>query len=662
MSELSQPSRGPGVAVAAVSALALVWLAFDDVGFRDSGELGTAAYGLGVAHPTGFAVDLLLLRAASWLPLGPIAFRQNVCVALAAAAALGLLAELCDVLARSLGVEQRSARWLGAVLAASGLLGWQTFMGTALATEVYSLALAAGLLAAWGAARGGTAAGLGMLVIGFAPGLHVTAGLFAVLALLVFVPERGPRAALRFALPRLPIVLAGALIIAYLPLASWRQPALDWGDPEDLGRVLAHLTAARIRSAYHGEMLSADASGSTDVIAQWLELWPVLPLALVALAMGTRRRPLAVLAPLSLCTADLAYSVFVNPMGAVDRQVGHMAGAGLCVLAGLGAALIASALQARSRSAFAVALAAVLALSAVLVARLPRAELRDGYAAGELLGSGGPLAALPPRGLLLCTTDDACAGGLFALHVERVRPDVEVLPAQHLWDATVLRRLRGHPDPSALLPRTPRVSERGAAAQAVLSALLVPGGPRPVLLETREVLAGTGGLMAGAALPAPYFRAARSAAASAPDASALARLDRMRRARLDDGRPSAERARYAWSRAYSALGEQAFLAQPALSVRALREAVQLAPQRAAAWVSLGAALEADGNLDAALDATEHAVRLAPERATGWVNLVRFTLQRRGPAAASDVLRLAERAGVHDPRLDALAHTLAQAAR
>lgn len=628
----------------------------EDLGFRDSGEIGTAAYGLGVAHPTGFAADLLLLRAASLLPFGHIAFRQNLCVALTAAVALGLLAQICDALARSIGVEQGWARWLGAVLAAAGMFGWLTFAGTALCTEVYSLALACALLAVAGVVRGGAAAGLALLVAGFSPGLHVTAGLFALLALVVFLLSHGARGAVRYVMPRLPAVAAGALIVSYLPLASLRQPALDWGDPETPGRILAHLTAARIRSAYHGQMLTAEASGAVDVISQWLELWPLSPLAVLALAVGFRRRPWAVLIPLGLCSADLAYSVFINPMGALDRQVGHMAGASASLLAGVGAAVLCSSLWHRP-AARAIACAAVVSLGAVMLLRLPRSELGDGYAAAELYGSGGPLAGVPPRAIVLCSNDDACAAGLFALHVERVRPDAEVLPAQHLWDATVLRRLRPEPDPHALLPIAPAPSARGNAARRVLAALASPSLSRPVLFESSHPLPDDMSSVNGvAAQVVPYFRPSRGAR-SEIDPAALDRLDRMRAARLDGGRASAERAQHAWSRAYSALGEQALETQPLLSLRAMRTAVQLAPFRAAAWINLGAALEAAGDLDAAIAVAERAVVLDPERATAWVNLARFTLRRSGPEAAREVLRLAAHAGVRDPRLVQLGRVL-----
>src|SRR3954469_4668410 len=85
-------------AVFAISGAWLVWLASADIWLGDSAEVGSAAYALGVAHPTGFPLDMLLLRLSAFLPLGPLAFRENVAVALISALALGKLADLALLL------------------------------------------------------------------------------------------------------------------------------------------------------------------------------------------------------------------------------------------------------------------------------------------------------------------------------------------------------------------------------------------------------------------------------------------------------------------------------------------------------------------------------------------------------------------------------------
>jgi tetratricopeptide (TPR) repeat protein len=524
--------------------------------------------------------------------------------------------------------------------------------------EVYALALAASLLALAGAARGGAASRLGLCVIAFAPGMHVTAGLLALLVTTGVALRRGAQRALAFLTAGAPILLTGALIVMYLPLASLRDPPIDWGDPEDAAGVLAHLTASRIRAAFRSEMLSSDATGSLEAMLQLLELWPLVPLALLALALGWRRKPLAVLAPAALLSADLAYAVWIHPMGAVDRQVGHMAGAALALLAGLGAALLCELSRARfGTRGLAAACALLAAVVALSIARVSRAELGDGHAAGELHGSGGPLAMMPPRALLLCSSDDLCAVSLFALHVEAVRPDAEVLPAQHLWDATVLRRLHGAPDLRALVPRAPAQEQRALAAQQALVALL-ERAPRPILLELSKPLPGVRVRAAASSVP-PYFLVTAADDRGLAAQAGLPRLDRARQARVPSGVPAATHAKMAWSRAYSALAEQA-TARPDVGIRALQTAIELTPSRAVAWVNLGVALEQKGELDAAIDVTRRAIQLDPTRPVGWVNLVRLMARRSGPARAAEVLELARRAGVRDRRLDELARSLPQA--
>ena len=106
-----------------------------------------------------------------------------------------------------------------------------------------------------------------------------------------------------------------------------------------------------------------------------------------------------------------------------------------------------------------------------------------------------------------------------------------------------------------------------------------------------------------------------------------------------------------------ALGEQAQLGDPAVALRAQRTAAALAPARAVAHTNLGVALEANGDPRGAEQAYRRAIELAPLRPAPWVNLARLTLQAAGPAAAREVLALAESAGVKDPRLDEIGASL-----
>jgi hypothetical protein len=645
-----------GLPVFVGAALVLSWLAFADAGFRDSGEIGAAAFELGVAHPTGFPGDLLLLRAASFLPVGSIAWRQNLCVALQAAALLAVLSCLCVELVQRVKLGDVSAARAGALIAVTGLLGWQTFLGAALAVEVYALSLLYLACVALLLARGGLRnLALAALLVGLSAGSHVTAAAWGAALLGCAVLGHAKHAGLRHVVVLLPIAAIGALVLLYLPLASARQPALDWGDPETFGRLLEHLTAARIRSAYGGEMLSAHAPGAQLVLEQVAELWPLAIPAALGLLLGLRREPLVVLAPMALLSIDLAYGMYVNPMGAIDRQVGHVAGAALGLLASLGTAAVVARAQTSGRRTLAWLVTAAAALW--LVQRAPQRELADEHAAVELFGSGGPLASVPPRAVVLCRTDDACAGGLFALLVDAIRPDVDVVPAQHLWDPTVLRRLEGISPAGA--EKEPEVNQRARVVERVLRKLVLEQDARPVLAASTDPLRELGpAALRRHSVAVPYLVLGTGGAALAPRV-AIARLDRIRAAR--GGRFRSTRAQHAWSQAYDLLGEQALASDLQVAERAFRTGVELAPRRAAAVTNLGVVLERSARLEEAAAQYRRALQLDPLRPTPWINLARLEARVGGPAAGLAVVKLAKHAGVSDPRLGELEAALRRAA-
>src|SRR5205809_7833039 len=67
------------------------WTLAPTVTLTDSGELIVVAHGLGVAHPPGFPVWIILAHLASLVPLGNVAVRINFASALFAALASAML-------------------------------------------------------------------------------------------------------------------------------------------------------------------------------------------------------------------------------------------------------------------------------------------------------------------------------------------------------------------------------------------------------------------------------------------------------------------------------------------------------------------------------------------------------------------------------------------
>src|SRR6478609_8582941 len=98
---------------------------------RDAGELTTAAFTLGVAHPTGFALWCLLGKAATLVPLGEVATRVSMLSALGGAMAAWLAYRAI----RSLAPDEPAAAAAG-IAAAALLCAGVTFFRAATVPEV----------------------------------------------------------------------------------------------------------------------------------------------------------------------------------------------------------------------------------------------------------------------------------------------------------------------------------------------------------------------------------------------------------------------------------------------------------------------------------------------------------------------------------------------
>lgn len=222
----------------------------------DGGEMQMLSYVLGVPHPTGYPLMLLLGWVFSHLPLGgDVAFRVTLLSTLSSAASIALL----YLLGRQIGAGKAPAAAAALTLASAPRI-WMH----AQATEVYGLAnmfivLGLWLLLRWGAetrarSKAGRQTPLWLVTLAFGFGLthHISLRLFGPAAL-VYVLLIEPRLPLhpRRWLPALVTSLLPLLLYAYLP---WRaayfqaQPVLQ-GDILGLHKPLA---AGLISPHYYG--------------------------------------------------------------------------------------------------------------------------------------------------------------------------------------------------------------------------------------------------------------------------------------------------------------------------------------------------------------------------------------------------------------------------
>jgi hypothetical protein len=213
------------------------------VGAGDSGELILAAHTLGIPHPPGYPLWLLLARCADLLPWGTVALRVNALSALLSAAAVGLFYRL----AARCGLN-RAGRIAATLVFGGSTLVWDS----AVQAEVYSLATVVFLALALAALRArskGTAGARSDAVFFFLAGLALLAHqtlLFPAAVLAAWVLWRRPspgRAAMGLAW-----AAAGFSMVLLLPVRSGAHPWLDWGQD----RHLAFLWDNLLRRNYGG--------------------------------------------------------------------------------------------------------------------------------------------------------------------------------------------------------------------------------------------------------------------------------------------------------------------------------------------------------------------------------------------------------------------------
>jgi tetratricopeptide (TPR) repeat protein len=422
----------------------------------DSGELVTAVYLLGIPHPTGYPLYVLLGKLWTLaVPLGSIAWRMSLFSAAGAAAACGGV----FLVARQAGLGR------GAALFASLLLAFApSFWAEANVQRVYALGALAVATAAWAAMRwrrDPTRANLALTagICGLGSTNHTYMAVFA-LAIGLFAVVTDPRVLRRGRdlLAAAGAFAAGLLPYLYLPLRSRFDPALDWGNPESLDGLLAVVTR---RDFWERRWISGPQDG-VAIAADWIssfpqELgWTGAALALVGVTGAfARRREFPERAGFALLAlaAMLGNLVVMGLHGSrSDLFLWHRYYIPSYLFAALLAAGGVQAVVERLRPLVGAARGRLLA--GVFLA-LPLAQLVLGWSAHDRSRyriaedySRRLLESLPPGADLAASDDNVLFVLLYLYHVEGVRPDVRLIP-QGVGDAN-LPALRFDPAASRL--------------------------------------------------------------------------------------------------------------------------------------------------------------------------------------------------------------------
>ncbi len=239
--DVTTPSYGFAAIVGiAVLGLYLVTLA-PTTAMWDASEYITAAYTLGIPHPPGNPLFVLLGRVASLVPLGSVALRINAL----AAACSAISAAFWFLVAERVLAAWSPERWARIVAAAAAsLLGATAFTvwnQSVVNEKVYTVSLAFFAVVSWLMVRWcdepeGRSADKLLVVMAYLIGLGYTnhpAGLLVGPAVAVAILVRKPKTLLRWRL-----VLAGitALMVGLTPFAvepiraAW-HPVMNEGEP-----------------------------------------------------------------------------------------------------------------------------------------------------------------------------------------------------------------------------------------------------------------------------------------------------------------------------------------------------------------------------------------------------------------------------------------------
>ena len=271
----------PGVAawsVAAVIAVIGLFTAGRTFGFIDSGEMSAAAVTLGIPHPTGYPLLMLLGRVVTILTPGPEAFVLNIFAALMVAAGAGILVLVYHRLLRQLSAEANAASDSGTVLYAAGaaLLTALTtiWWGQGTIFEAYALhALLMPLVlltflryveveehlekSVTGRFHLSKAGLLFSFVLGLSFSNHMTTVLMAPALITWFFLRLGfSLKSLWRLVALLPGLALGLLPYLYLPIRSAANPVLNWGLPTSLGRFMSHVTGEQFRDLMYNHSVA----------------------------------------------------------------------------------------------------------------------------------------------------------------------------------------------------------------------------------------------------------------------------------------------------------------------------------------------------------------------------------------------------------------------
>lgn len=391
----------------------------------DAGEIVAAAHGLGITHPPGHPVAVLLGKAAALLvPFGSVEFR----VALASALALAGAAAVAAVLGRALldHANLPGAAWLSAAAATTAACCGPSLL-QGVRAEVYALnalltlgavaALAHGPLTARRTAIAALLSGLGLA------NHHLLLAAGVLPALVVVVASGARTSARRVPLGAVALVPLGLSAYLLLPVRALADPVANWGDPRTAGRFIWTVSAEVFRRFRGDAAPPSFVDNAVDALFVTMDsLGPVGALvALVGLGLLARRLPGPTLAVVAAAAGVVGTKVILGFEPNNPDLRGYWLPAVLLIAPGAAAAGALLLGFGKAGRACAIALTSVWFVTRLGAGGppLPAPSAEDARSAAD-----AALSAVAPHGIVLLADFNLAFSVWASEAVEAARPDV----------------------------------------------------------------------------------------------------------------------------------------------------------------------------------------------------------------------------------------------
>jgi len=433
----------------------------------DSGEFIATSQVLGIPHPPGTPLYVLLGRLFALLPFGTVAYRVNWLSALASALAVLFTFLLAVRLLRKCGVDEMAA-WTGGAAAAFFAAFSDTFWVNAIEAEVYALSSLVQVVILYlgvrwweGLERGeGDNRLLAAWYLCFlCVGIHL--GTFLVmpsLVLLVLLTHPRSLFSARNLAWAVALAVAGLSVHAYLLIRAHAHPPVNEGDPETWRALRSLLLREQYgprpllpRSAPWGYQLGMYARYFADQFTLTAKLGAAIPIAIGlggAIGHALRERRSFLMLALAFAMTSLALVVYLNFTTHEEPERDYFFVTSFQVFAiwiGMGLGFALSALGRRfhalSRFALGACCGAVVAFSLLPLFHFWYThDRRDFFMARDY--AANTLVSLEPNALLFTHGDNDTFPLWYVQQVEGVRRDVRVINLYLANADWYLRQLR----------------------------------------------------------------------------------------------------------------------------------------------------------------------------------------------------------------------------